>query len=167
MSTPYLAEIRMFGFNFAPQGWAFCNGQLLPINQNTAVFSLLGTFFGGDGVNTFGLPNMQSRIPVHQGDGQVVGETGGAENVELTLPQMPAHTHQANCNGSAGTDASPKGNDWAQDNNGNAPYSSSGGSTLNANAIAPAGSGSPHPNIAPYLTLNFCIALAGIFPSRS
>jgi microcystin-dependent protein len=167
MATPYLSEIRIFSFGFAPKGWALCNGQTLAISQNQALFSLLGTTYGGTGIQTFALPNLQSRIPMHMGNGFALGGSGGEENHTLLTTELPAHSHPANCNSNPGTQASPSGNFWAQDNNGNAPYSSSGGSTLNANAIAPAGSGSPHPNIAPYLTLNFCIALAGIFPSRS
>lgn len=167
MSEPFLGEIRTFGFNFAPVGWALCNGQLLSISQNTALFSILGTTYGGDGVNTFGLPQLQSRVPMHAGNGQVLGELSGTENVTLTLPEMPAHSHSAACNSGVGTQASPSGTFWAQDNNGNAPYSNSGGSALSANAISTVGSGQPHSNIAPNLALNFCIALEGIYPSRN
>src|SRR5271167_4507172 len=120
MAEPYLAEIRVFGFNFAPLGWALCNGQLMSISQNAALFDVIGTTYGGDGVNTFALPNLQSRIPAHQGDGQVLGSLSGSETVELTLQEISAHAHTAMCTSSLGTLASPSGKFWAQDNNGNA-----------------------------------------------
>lgn len=166
MSTPYLSEIKIFSFGFAPKGWALCNGQLLPLNQNQALFSLLGTTYGGDGRVNFALPNLQSRIPMHMGNGFALGGSGGEENHTLLTTELPAHSHPANCNSNPGTQASPSGTFWAQDNNGNAPYSNSGVATMSPAAIGNAGGNQPHNNVAPSLTLNFCIALQGIFPSR-
>jgi microcystin-dependent protein len=143
------------------------NGQLLAINQNQALFSLLGTTYGGDGVRTFSLPNLQANVPVHMGDGFTLGQVGGQENVTLTTAQLPAHTHAANCNSIAGTAFSPAGEFWAADGDGNLPYSTTGGATMAGTAIGATGGGQPHNNAAPSLTLNFCIALQGIFPSQS
>jgi microcystin-dependent protein len=155
MAQPFLGEIRCFGFNFAPVGWAFCEGQLLSINQNDALFNLIGTTYGGNGINTFALPNLQSRVPVHQGNlagnNYVMGQIGGVETVTLTSPEIPAtNTFYA---------ASSSGNNF---------YES--GTTLTAlasNTVSSVGGGQPHSNIQPYLTLNWCIALQGIFPSRN
>jgi microcystin-dependent protein len=171
MAEPFLGEIRMFGFNFAPQGWAMCNGQLLPISQNTALFSLLGTFYGGNGTSTFALPNLQSRVAVHQGQGAglstyALGQEGGSENVTLTPGQMPQHTHTVGVNGSAATSSRPGGTvpgRTTADAYGAAPD----GSRMNAAMIGATGGGQAHPNIEPFLVLNFCIALQGIFPSRN
>jgi len=167
MATPYLSEIRIMSFSFPPKGWALCNGQLLPINQNQALFSLLGTTYGGDGRVNFGLPDLRGRIPMHMGNGLTLGEAAGEESHTLVLSEMAAHGHPANCNSNSGTQASPSGNFWAQDNNGNAPYSSAGGTELSGNAISTVGGGQPHENRAPLLTLSFCIALQGIFPSQT
>jgi microcystin-dependent protein len=173
MSDQYLGEIRMFAGNFAPQGWALCNGQLLPISQNTALFSLIGTYYGGDGVQTFALPNLQSRVPVHQGQGPglspyVIGQAGGNENVTLTVAQMPQHNHTMATLSAPGTASRPNTQLLAQATSGNlygpAP---SDGSALNQAAISSAGSGQPHANIQPYLAVTFIIALVGIYPSRS
>jgi microcystin-dependent protein len=167
MSEPFLSEIKIFSFSFAPKGWALCNGQLLPISQNTALFSLLGTTYGGDGRTTFGLPNLKARIPMHVGNGHTLGESDGSETVTLTTPEMPAHTHSAACSNVAGANPGAKGNVWAPDNNGNAPYSTASGTSMAANAIGTTGGGQPHPNVAPFEVLNFCIALQGIFPSQN
>jgi len=173
MSNPFLSEIRIMSFNFPPKGWAFCNGQLLPINQNQALFALLGTTYGGNGQTNFQLPNLQARLPLHTGNGFTIGQSGGEQAHTLAIAELPAHTHPANCTSALGNQASPSGTFWAQDNNGNAPYSHSGGSTLatGANgaggAITYVGGSQPHQNMAPYLTLNFCIALQGIFPSQT
>ena len=163
----------MFGFNFAPQGWALCNGQLLPISQNTALFSLLGTFYGGNGTTTFALPNLQSSVPIHMGQGPglspyVLGQIGGSENVTLTQNQMPQHTHSVGCNVAGGNQASPANGYPAVESTGTSlDYSSTAGSAMNPAMNSPAGSSQPHPNIQPYLVVNFCIALQGIFPSRN
>jgi microcystin-dependent protein len=167
MGTPYLAEIRIVSFNFPPKGWAFCNGQTLPINQNQAIFSLLGTMYGGNGQTTFLLPNLQGRIPMHNGAGFTQGQTGGEIDHTLELSEMPAHSHPANCSSSAGTKESPAGDVWAADNNGNTPYSPTGGTTMAQSALLPVGGGQPHENESPYLVLNYIIALSGIFPSRN
>jgi microcystin-dependent protein len=170
MSTPFLGQINIFSFEFAPKGWAMANGQLLPINQNQALFSLLGTYYGGDGRTTFALPNLQSRVAMHQGNGHVQGEVGGTEAVSLTTSEIPLHSHAVKCNGNAADQASPSGMFWAADGAGNLPYSTSGGSAMAGGAIGvqtPAGGSQPHNNVAPILVLSFCIALSGIFPSRN
>ena len=167
MSTPFLGEVKIMSFSFPPKGWAFCDGQLLPINQNQALFSLLGTTYGGDGRQTFALPNLQSRVPVSTGNGHTLGELGGEQNHTLVLSEMASHNHPANCNNALGTVESPSGAYWAADNNGNAPYSTSGGTTMAAGAISTVGGDQPHNNMAPFLVLNFCIALQGIFPSQN
>jgi microcystin-dependent protein len=170
VSEPFLGEIRSFGFNFAPQGWATCNGQLLSISQNTALFSLLGTFYGGNGETTFALPNLQSRVGIHQGQGTglsayQLGQFSGSESVTLTLGQMPLHTHGLMANASPATSTRPDGTVLAR---GPSAYAAApDGTAMNAGAIAGVGGGQPHTIIQPYLCLNFCIALQGIFPSRN
>ena len=177
MSSPFLAEIRIFGFNFAPRGWAFCAGQLMPISQNTALFSLLGTTYGGDGRSTFGLPNLQGAAPVNFGQGPglsqyYLGQSGGESAVTLLQSEMPSHTHVAQCSAAAGTTNTPANNCWATARVGRQAenkYSASPGSSplMSSGAISVAGASQPHNNMPPYLTLNFCIALSGIFPARS
>ena len=167
MSEPFLSEIKIFSFGFPPKGWALCNGQLLPINQNQALFSLLGTTYGGDGRTNFGLPNLQGRIPLHMGNGQVLGQNAGEQVHTLSISELPSHVHPAFCDSALGTQASPAGNFWAQDNNGNTPYSSSPGAAMNGGALSVVGGNQAHLNMAPFLTLNFCIALQGIFPSQN
>jgi microcystin-dependent protein len=171
VAEPFLGEIRMFGFNFAPAGWAQANGQLLPIAQNTALFSLLGTQFGGDGVTTFALPDMRGRVALHQGQGSgltahTVGQTGGAETVTLTSAQMPNHTHQLEASSVPATSRHPAGAVLA---NARAEiYAPAPDETaMNGAAIGHAGSSQPVGVAPPFLTLNFCIALQGIFPSQS
>ncbi|MFZ0041987.1 MAG: tail fiber protein [Solirubrobacteraceae bacterium] len=167
-SQPFLGGIFMFGGNFAPQGYAFCNGQLLSISQNTALFSLLGTTYGGDGVTTFALPNLQGRVPIHSGNGAglspyVLGQNGGTENVTLTQGQMPAHNHVIQAGG-AETTSFPAGAVPAQ----NGAYTT--GATpvqMASGALTNAGGSQPHNNIQPYLTITFIIALQGVYPSRS
>jgi microcystin-dependent protein len=176
MADPFVAEIRLFPFNFAPKGWAFCNGQLLPISQNTALFSLLGTTYGGDGRSTFGLPNLQGSAAMHQGQGpglsqRFLGETGGQQTVTLTLTQMPAHTHTANGKAAGGT-ANPSSMVWGTSNAGKVAanfYAPAAPApvNMNAGALANTGGSQPHNNMMPYLTLNFCIAMQGVFPPRS
>jgi microcystin-dependent protein len=167
VSTPYLGQISIFSFGFAPKGWALANGQILPITQNTALFALLGTTYGGDGERTFQLPNFQARVPIHMGNGFSEGQVGGESIHTLINAEMPAHSHTVSANKNAGTQASPASNLWAADGDGNLPYSSAGGQALAPGAIGTAGGGQPHNNMAPYLVLNFCIALQGIFPSRN
>jgi microcystin-dependent protein len=171
MGTPYLGEIRMVGFNFAPKGWALCNGQTLSISQNTALFSLLGTQYGGNGTTTFQLPNLQGRGPIHEGTGSglspyIVGQTGGAETVTLTGSQLAAHTHSANANSAGVGAATPGGNFWG--NSQQANYAAANdGTTLAPGAVSPVGGSQPYSNLNPYLVINFVIALDGIFPSRN
>ncbi|MGA9494120.1 MAG: tail fiber protein [Mycobacterium sp.] len=172
MSDPFVGEIRMFGFNFAPQGWALCDGQLLSISQNEALFALLGTTYGGDGTTTFALPNLQSRVPIHQGHGvglstYVAGQAGGKEIVTLTAAQMPKHTHSVKASSSAATSNTPEGSALAQSASHIYTAAPDTSTVMNANMLGDAGGSAPHTNIQPYLAVNFCIALAGIFPSRS
>jgi microcystin-dependent protein len=177
MSEPFIGEIKIVPYNFAPRGWAFCNGQLLPIAQNTALFSLLGTTYGGDGRTTFGLPNLQGRGPLHAGRGpgltqRRLGEHGGVSEVTLTEAQMPEHRHPPRARSHPGDQASPENHTWAVAYSGRQVvnmYSqdTSGPTPLPSAALAKAGSGQPHNNLPPCLTLNFCIALLGIYPSRS
>jgi microcystin-dependent protein len=177
MASPFVAEIRIFGFNFPPTGWAFCNGQLLPISQNTALFSLLGTVYGGDGKTTFGLPNLQGSAPLQQGQGQGLslydqGQSGGEESVTLLTSEIPLHVHTVISTASPGTQNSPTGGIWAKATILRQPqtaYSDHGGGAVVAmspQAYSIAGSSLPHNNMPPYLTLNFCIALQGVFPAR-
>jgi microcystin-dependent protein len=171
MAEPFLGEIRMFGFNFAPQGWALCQGQLMPINQNQALFSLLGTFYGGNGTTTFALPDLRGRVGISMGQGPgtspyQLGEVAGAETVTLTSGQMPAHAHAVEANGSPGTSTRTAGTVPAR--TAASDYAAApDGTVMNAGMIAAAGGSQPHSNIQPFLVLNFCIALQGIFPSRN
>jgi microcystin-dependent protein len=170
MADPFLGEIRLFSFNYAPRGWALCNGQLLPISQNQALFSVLGTTFGGDGRTTFGLPNMQSRIPVHVGQGvglsnYVLGEAAGVESVTLSIAEMPAHPHTAQGFNGTGNLGPTAQNTWA--GAGSNPYTTTSNSSMNPATIASNPGGAPHSNLAPYLAVTFAIALQGIFPSRN
>lgn len=175
MSDQFLAEIRMVGFNFAPTQWAACNGQLMPISQNTALFSLLGTTYGGDGKSTFALPNLQSLAPMAAGGGQGLtprtqGETGGEFTVTLLTQQMPSHNHPVSCITSGGAQDTPANNVWAADGTGRvAPplYAAAAtGVNMNQASIQLAGGNQPHNNLPPYLTVYFVIALQGIYPSR-
>ena len=173
MADPFVAEIRIFPFTFAPKGWAFCNGQLLPISQNTALFALLGTTYGGDGKSTFALPNLQGSSAMQPGQGQGLslrdlGEMGGADSVTLLVSEIPAHTHTANTIGVLSTTAAPSTQTGlARSVNGSA-YAAAGGALqqLAPQALQPAGGSLPHNNLQPYLTLNYCIALQGVFPPR-
>jgi microcystin-dependent protein len=181
MSSPFVAEIRIFGFNFPPKGWAFCAGQILPISQNTALFSLLGTTYGGDGKSTFALPNLEGNAPMHPGQGpglslHDLGETGGSTSVTLLQTEMPSHNHAFQANAATATNASPanavymKGhyND-GQGHQGQVDlYTTIAPTTaLNPAVLSIAGGNQPHNNMQPYLTLNFCIALQGIYPPRT
>ena len=166
MSDPYIGEIRMFAGNFAPNGWLFCQGQVLSIADYDTLFNLIGTTYGGDGEVTFALPNLASRVPVHQGPGYVLGATGGAETVNLAPNQLPVHTHPALGSSSAGTSPSPSGAVW--DTGTTAEYSSAAPNlSMNPAALAPAGSGQPHDNMAPFLAINFIISLFGIYPPQN
>jgi microcystin-dependent protein len=173
MADPFVAEIRIFPFNFAPKGWAWCNGQILPISQNTALFSLLGTTYGGDGKSTFALPNMEGNAPMHPGQGpglslHDLGETGGSETVTLLESEIPSHSHSFNAvGGFNGTNNDPTNQCPAKGDAGLLPYTPSGPLLPMAfQAIAPAGGDQPHNNMQPYLTFNFNIALQGVFPPR-
>jgi len=166
MAEPFLSEIRIFSFNFVPRGWAPCNGQLLPINQNQAVFSLLGTTYGGNGTTLFALPNLQGRVPIHTGGGFVLGQSGGVESHTLTTQEMPAHTHQARASADGPTAKPPTGAFWST-GTGFSPYSATANTTMSSENISNMGGSQPHNNMSPFLTLNFCIALQGIFPSRN
>lgn len=165
MSEPFLGEIKIFSFGFAPKGWALCNGQLLPINQNQALFALLGTTYGGDGRTTFALPNLQGRVPFHMGGGFTQGQSSGEAAHTLTISEMPAHTHLPVGNSNNASVASPAGNLWAGSSGGG--YLPTANTTMNPASILPTGGSQPHDNMSPYLVLNFCIALQGIFPSRN
>jgi microcystin-dependent protein len=166
MGSQYIGEIRMFAGTFAPVDWAFCNGQILAISQNEALFNLIGTTYGGDGQNTFALPNLQSRIPFHQGAGFVIGQAAGSEQVTLTSQQVPAHTHAANCFNGDATQGSPSGNVWSQSTL--EQYSNATPvDAMNPAALGPAGGSLPHDNMTPYLVVNFIIALFGVFPSQN
>jgi microcystin-dependent protein len=173
MADPFVAEIRIFPFNFAPRGWAWCNGQLLPLSQNTALFSLLGTTYGGDGKSNFALPNLQGRAPMHPGQGpglspHDLGESGGLEETLLLQTQVPSHSHQlrANVLDSGDTNAASPAASLAL-SSGGALYQAASNVEMDPNALAPAGIGVPHNNMQPYLTMYFNIALQGVFPPRS
>jgi len=172
MSSPFVAEIRIFGFMFAPTGWAMCNGQLMPISQNTALFSLLGTFYGGDGKSTFALPDLQGSAALHQGQGnglseRFLGEIGGSEFVTLIESEMPAHTHGLTGGNLPGTTANPGADMSLTRSAGGAAYKNTGAIVqLAPQAATPAGGSLPHNNLMPYLTMNYCIAMQGVFPPR-
>lgn len=163
MTEPFLSEIRIVSFNFAPKGWALCNGQLLPINQNQGLFSLLGTTFGGDGRVNFALPDLRSRIPIHVGSGHTLGERGGEENHTLNMSEMDAHTHTFLASDAVPNQGAAAGNVWAS--NSGAYSSASPDAVMNPASISNAGGSQPHINTQPFLVLNFVIALQGIFPS--
>jgi microcystin-dependent protein len=179
MSEPFLGEIRMTGFGFVPTGWAFCNGQILPISQNAALFSLLGTNFGGNGTSTFALPDLQGRVPINWGNGlglnqYTIGENGGVESVILTQNQMPGHNHQINCvSNSNATSPKPSGQypgdvvSSAALTKVDAYSTNPPDSTMNPATVAPIGGSQSHPNIQPYLCVTFIISLVGIYPSRN
>jgi microcystin-dependent protein len=164
MAEPFLSEIRIMSFNFAPKGWAQCNGQLLPINQNQALFSLLGTTFGGDGRVNFALPDQRGRTPIHVGGGHTLGEKGGEQAHTLSISELPTHTHTVKGSSTAtGGNASPNGNFLGGGNN--VYHTPSSLTSMTAATIANVGGSQAHLNMQPFLTLNFCIALQGIFPS--
>ena len=163
MSEPYIGEIRMFCGNFAPLGWSLCNGQTLPISNYEALFSLIGTTYGGDGVNTFNLPNLQSRVPIHQGAGYVIGQLGGEEAHTLTTSELPSHPHAV----AALKTANAAGPAAAVYGGGPTVYGAAASAVMNAGMVAANPGGQPHDNIMPYQAVNFIIALEGIYPSRN
>ena len=170
MSDPYIGEIKLISFNYPPRGWAFCNGQLLPINQNQALFSILGTMYGGNGQTNFALPNMQGRVPLHQGVSQgsyTVGQAAGELAHTLTINELPAHPHPAVAQSAAGgpNPGSPAGAIWATAPN--VAFAPAPNTPMNPAAVSTTGNSQPHPNQPPYLVLNYVIALVGIFPSRN
>jgi microcystin-dependent protein len=171
-AEPYIGQIMPFAGTFAPSGWALCDGSLLPISQYSALFSLIGTYYGGDGQTTFALPDLRSRVPIHQGQGPglssyVIGQNGGAEAVTLTTAQLPAHTHPTMGNSDAGTSPDPTGGVWASGPTSTYIAGASANTNMNPTSISGSGGGQAHDNMLPYLALNFCIALEGIYPSQS
>jgi microcystin-dependent protein len=167
MGQPFIGEIRMFGGNFAPAGWAFCDGQEVPISENDALFQLIGTTYGGDGQSTFALPNLQSRVPTHVGQGFVLGQQGGEEQVTLTVNQIAAHGHSLNADENSGTQLSPTNNILAQSQNPMMYRAIAPTFPMNPNSVLPAGGNQPHDNMLPILVVSFIISLFGIFPSQS
>lgn len=171
MAEPYIGELRLVGFSFPPRGWALCNGQLMSIQQNQALFSLLGTTYGGNGIQTFALPDLRGRIPLHFGQGPGLnnyaqGQIGGEEGVTLLQSQMPAHIHQVNASTATGTANNPTNTFWATPKTTDNLYAATANGTMLPNAVGVSGGSQPHDNIQPSLVLNFIIALQGIFPSR-
>ncbi len=175
MANPYIGEVRMVGFNFAPAGWALCNGQLLSISQNTALFSILANHFGGDGTSTFALPNLQAAAPMGSGNGngltpRFLGETGGEYSVSLLQDKLPAHSHGVACLGAGGTTGSPSGAVWADDGSGRGiplyATTSGTGAAMNTAVLKVAGGTNPHNNLPPFLSIYFIIALVGVNPPR-
>jgi len=173
MSTPFLAEVRIFGFNFPPRGWATCDGQILPINQNQSLFSLLGTTYGGDGRTSFALPDLRGRVPIHEGASaggsqHNLGQKSGAETETLTVQQLPSHSHSLMASGNDATSEQPAGNVWATtEEDEYHPYDDRAAVNMNTDAVPNVGGSQSHENMQPYLVLNYCIALQGVFPSRN
>lgn len=169
MGEPYIGEIRMFAGNFNPAGWAFCDGALMPISENDALFTLIGTTYGGDGQETFALPDLRGRLPIHQGGGFTLGQNGGVEEVTLTTNQIPAHTHPLLCAASGGTpNSNPQGGYWGPSDQ--TQYSTAAGTVQMGNpniTAAPAGGSQPHSNFMPYLCIQYIISLFGVFPPPS
>jgi microcystin-dependent protein len=165
MSEPFLSEIKIVSFNFPPKGWAFCNGQFLPINQNQALFALLGTTYGGNGQTTFALPNLRGDVPIHMGNGHALGEKAGSTSVTINIQTLPTHLHPLNATNSNGAVANPNGNVLGAVNNMYGPPASL--TTMAPSSVSSVGGSQPHNNMMPYLVLNFIIALQGIFPSQN
>jgi microcystin-dependent protein len=165
MSEPFIGEIKIISWNFPPKGWTFCNGQLLPINQNQALFSILGTTYGGDGRQTFGLPNLQGRTPMHVGDGIVLGELGGEQAHTLNISELAAHNHTPLGSTDTTAIASASGNLWGTEAGGG--FAAASTTSMNPGCMTATGGSQPHDNMSPYLVLNFIIALQGIFPSQN
>jgi microcystin-dependent protein len=167
MADPFLSEIRLFSFNFAPKGWAMCNGQLLPINQNQALFSLLGTTYGGNGQTNFALPDLRGRVPIHTGNGHTLGERAGEQAHTLSISELPQHTHTAQASAVAGTQNVPASNMMLSQRAAEIYRAPSNLAAMIAGTMTNAGGSQAHQNMQPFLALNFCIALQGIFPSRN
>jgi len=167
MAQPYVGEIRMFAGNFAPAGWMFCEGQLLPISEFETLFNLIGTTYGGDGQSTFALPDLRGRIPLHFGNGFTLAETGGAEEITLTVSQIPAHSHPLLATANIATQSNPSNNVLAQSTLAKMYIADVADTALAANSIGPTGGSQPHTNFQPYLCVDFIISLFGIFPSQT
>jgi len=167
MAQPYVGEIRMFGGSFAPAGWMFCEGQLLPISENETLFQLIGTTYGGDGESTFALPDLRGRLPMHQGNGFILAETGGAEEITLTVNQIPAHTHPFVASTAVANSNSPANQVIAQSTQRAVYFEASTTTNLAPTSIGPVGGSQPHTNFQPYLCVDFIISLFGIFPSQT
>jgi microcystin-dependent protein len=167
MAQPYVGEIRMFAGNFPPNGWMFCEGQLLPISENDTLFTLIGTTYGGDGQETFALPDLRGRAPLHQGNGFIQGETGGVETVTLTTQQIPAHNHPMLASLNSATSPTPTNQMIGKSTSIDAFINAQPSTALNAQAVTPVGSSQPHENMQPYLCVDFIISLFGIFPSQT
>jgi microcystin-dependent protein len=165
MAQPYVGEIRMFAGNFPPNGWMFCEGQLLPISENDTLFNLIGTTYGGDGESTFALPDLRGRLPIHQGNGFSLAETGGVENVTLTVQQIPTHGHQLLASSLIGNDPNPQNNVLAENSLISMYQSASPTTPMDPHSVGPVGGSQPHYNFQPYLCVDFIISLFGIFPS--
>ena len=167
MAEPFLGEIRPFGFNFAPRGWAFCDGQILPINQNQSLYSLLGTTYGGDGRTSFGLPDLRGRVPTHKGSGTSLGQKGGAETVTLSANELASHEHSVNASSDAAADNTLSGDVLAKAVDGTIYGAAAGMTPMNPSDVNDTGGGAAHDNMQPYLTITYCIAIQGLFPSRN
>jgi len=167
MAQPYIGEIRMFAGNFAPAGWMFCDGQLLPISENETLFNLIGTTYGGDGQSTFALPNLQSRVPIHQGNGFILAENGGVEQVTLTVQQLPTHSHAFLASTTPSTQANAQNNVPGQSASIDWYIEDVTGVNMAATAVSPIGGNQPHDNLQPYLGINFIISLFGLFPFQT
>jgi microcystin-dependent protein len=167
MAQPYVGEIRLFAGNFAPAGWMFCEGQLLPISEYETLFNLIGTTYGGDGQSTFALPDLRGRVPIHQGNGFVLAETGGAEEITLTVNQIAAHTHPLLATTAVGTAASPLGGVLASAGSANVYRQGPGAVALSTQTVGSVGGSQPHTNFQPYLCVDFILSLFGIFPSQT
>ncbi len=167
MSSPYVGEIRMFAGNFAPVGWMFCQGQLLSIADNDVLFNLIGTTYGGDGQNTFALPNLSSRIPIHQGPGFVIGQLAGEESVTLLTQQIPGHSHVPQGFATTGNQAGPSGGVWASSTPATQFSTLTGGPIMSPAAVGATGGSQPHDNMVPFLVINFIISMFGVFPSQT
>jgi len=167
MAQPYVGEIRMFAGNFAPAGWMFCEGQLLPISEYETLFNLIGTTYGGDGQSTFGLPDLRGRLPIHFGNGFILAETGGAEEITLTVQQIPAHSHAFLATTDIASQSSPSNTLCAQPSVTKLYFAAAGAATMAPNSMLPVGGSQPHTNFQPYLCVDFIISLFGIFPSQT